>query len=72
MTSQVAFNFTDGTNVPNVCLCATEGQCALAGGESWWKHWHFAWILKIWLLLGGGENDGSGVINARVLNVSFW
>ncbi|KAL7011142.1 hypothetical protein ACKWTF_014117 [Chironomus riparius] len=48
VTCQVSTNFTDGTNVPNVCLCATSGQCALAGG--------------------GGENDGSGVINPRILN----
>ncbi|XP_070506196.1 mucin-5AC-like [Chironomus tepperi] len=41
-------NFTDGTNVPNVCLCATSGQCPLAGG--------------------GGANDGSGIINPRILN----
>jgi hypothetical protein len=30
---QVATNFTEGTNVPNVCLCATSGQCDRAGGE---------------------------------------
>jgi hypothetical protein len=33
VTCQVSTNFTEGTNVPDACVCATAGNCALAGGE---------------------------------------
>ncbi|KAG5667070.1 hypothetical protein PVAND_015070 [Polypedilum vanderplanki] len=48
VAAQTATNFTNGTYVPNACICTTAGYCGLAGGVA--------------------INDGSGIIQGRMMN----